>query len=139
MMIQAADNGRLFLERTLATWTAKGNLKDFDVAALTCYRDAYCSETRIHTTCEDYRAGAFLDRVYDEEELEMGSKIEKPLLAIWGKTGLFAESMVTQVEGPLEVWQRYAQDVTGKALDCGHFVPEEDPEGLVEALLAFLL
>jgi haloacetate dehalogenase len=112
-------------------------LGDFDVAAMEKYREAYCNEMRIHTTCEDYRAGAFLDRVYDEEELERGRKIEGPILAVWGEKGLFAEAMETH-EGPLEVWQKYASDVKGKALGCGHFVPEEDPEGLVEAILAFL-
>ncbi|UPL02298.1 hypothetical protein LCI18_013232 [Fusarium solani-melongenae] len=138
-MIKGTDNGKGFLEHTLATWTKKRSLADFDEAALEEYKDAYCSEERIHSTCEDYRAGAFLDRTYDEQELELGRKIETPMLAVWGSTGLFAEAMAAKAEGPLEAWKKYASNVQGKGLECGHFVVEEDPEGLVEALLEFLL
>ncbi|KAJ4059254.1 hypothetical protein NW756_000162 [Fusarium oxysporum] len=138
-MIQGTDNGKHFLEHTLASWTRKKTLDDFDERALEEYRNAYCNKTRIHSTCEDYRAGAFLDRAYDEKDLEKGNKIQTPMLAVWGNTGLSAESMRDKSEGPLEIWQKYAQNVCGKALECGHFVTEEDPEGLAEALIPFLL
>ncbi|KAJ4224605.1 hypothetical protein NW757_014337 [Fusarium falciforme] len=138
-MIKGNNNGKMFLEHTLATWTKKRNLDDFDEAAFEEYRNSYCNNERIHSTCEDYRAGAFLDRVYDEEELKLGKKIEIPMLAVWGSTGLFAEAMVTKTEGPLEMWEKYARDIRGKGLECGHFVVEEDPEGLTDALLPFLL
>lgn len=108
------------------------------MAVLDAYQDAYCNEARIRSTCEDYRAGALLDRKYDEEELANGKKIKIPLLAVWGTVDLFAEAMATKAEGPLEIWRRYAQDVRGKALECGHFVPEEDLNGLLAALLPFL-
>jgi hypothetical protein len=39
----------------------------------------------------------------------------------------------------VEVWEEYADDVRGEALTgCGHFVPEERPDLLVEHLLGFL-
>lgn len=138
-MIEGADGGRLFLERCLATWTAGQDLKTFDVAAVEAYREAYCKAERIHATCEDYRAGAYLDRVYDEEELEKGRKIEVPLMAVWGQTELVADPVSSKAKGqtPLDVWQKYAKDVVGKGLKCGHFIPEEDPDGLVDAILPF--
>lgn len=37
----------------------------------------------------------------------------------------------------LPVWRRYAEQVEGKALDCGHFVPEEAPEDVVRSLTSF--
>lgn len=80
-MIGANEDGRVFLEHTLSSWTAAEN---FDSAAIEKYREAYCNEEKIHTFCEDYRTGAFFDRVYDEEELERGRKIEVPVLAVWG-------------------------------------------------------
>ncbi|KAF5558569.1 haloacetate dehalogenase H-1 [Fusarium mexicanum] len=138
-MIQGADNGKHYLEHTLASWTKKKTLEDFDERALDEYRKAYCSIARIHSTCEDYRAGAFLDKAYDEKDLEEGNKIQAPMLAIWGNAGVSAESLQNKSEGPLEIWQKYAQNVRGKALECGHFIPEEDPEGLAEALIPFLL
>ena len=94
---------------------------------------------RVHTSCEDYRAGAFFDRVYDEEELEQGRKIKMPVLAVWGERGLFAEAMKGKKDGPLEVWQKYCTNVQGKGLSCGHFIPEEDPKALANEILHFLL
>jgi haloacetate dehalogenase len=137
-MIVGTDGGRLFLEHSLASWSAKRDLHAFDADALELYREAYCSEERIHSTCEDYRAGAFLDRVYDEEDLANGKKIETPLLALWGNGGLAFAGMTKGDGETLEIWREYAKDVSGRALACGHFIPEEDPKGLADALLAFL-
>ncbi|KAG4293560.1 hypothetical protein FPRO06_00145 [Fusarium proliferatum] len=138
-MIQGADNGKHYLEHTLASWTRKKTLEDFDERALEEYRKAYCNETRIHSTCEDYRAGAFLDKSYDEKDVQEGNKIQAPMLAIWGNAGVSAESLQNKPEGPLEIWKKYAHNVCGKALECGHFIPEEDSEGLSEVLVPFLL
>ncbi|KAL4949666.1 Alpha/Beta hydrolase protein [Aspergillus filifer] len=143
-MILGADGGRKFLARSLASWTAGQDLSCFDSDVLGLYREAYVDrEENIHATCEDYRAGVFYDRVYDEEDLEARRKIEVPLLAIWGESGLFAGAMkeekAKEKEGPLDVWKRYANDVQGKGLNCGHFIPEEDPEGLAREALQFLL
>ena len=38
----------------------------------------------------------------------------------------------------LETWSRWADDVRGRALDCGHFLAEERPEEVVDELRAFL-
>ncbi len=37
----------------------------------------------------------------------------------------------------LEVWRRYARDVSGRALDCGHFLPEERPQDVADDLERF--
>lgn len=139
MIGSTEGGGRMFLEHSLASWTATTTLDCFDATAMQQYREAYCNEEKIHTTCEDYRAGVFFDRVYDEEELEKGRKIQVPLLAVWGKKGLFAEVMEEgKKEGPLQVWQKYCANVQGKGMDSGHFIPEEDPEALASEILQFL-
>jgi haloacetate dehalogenase len=39
---------------------------------------------------------------------------------------------------PLAVWRRWAADADGGPLPCGHFLPEERPDEVVEALHGFL-
>ncbi|GAB2991868.1 hypothetical protein GCM10023080_067060 [Streptomyces pseudoechinosporeus] len=39
----------------------------------------------------------------------------------------------------LEIWRDYAEDVRGAEIpECGHFIPEEQPEALLAHLRAFL-
>ena len=38
----------------------------------------------------------------------------------------------------MTVWRKRADDVRGRALDCGHFIPEEMPAELIRELLDFL-
>jgi haloacetate dehalogenase len=37
----------------------------------------------------------------------------------------------------LEIWRGWADDVRGRALDCGHFLPEEAPEETLSELVLF--
>ena len=54
------------------------------------------------------------------------------MLALWGAKGIPAKG-----ENPLDVWRRWAGDVSGEGLPCGHFLPEEAPEATASALAAF--
>jgi hypothetical protein len=38
-----------------------------------------------------------------------------------------------------ETWQRWATDVRGHALACGHFLPEEAPDETLAELTGFFL
>jgi haloacetate dehalogenase len=122
-----------YLEHTLASWTAKKSLAPFSPEALARYRMAFNEPSRIHATCEDYRAGATLDRAHDEADREAGRKIAVPLLALWGASGIPSAGV-----SPLDVWRDWARDVRGHAIESGHFVPEENPVALLEALFGFL-
>ncbi|KAL2843936.1 Alpha/Beta hydrolase protein [Aspergillus pseudoustus] len=136
-MIMGVDGGRAFLERSLASWSGSKTLDAFaaEKGVLDRYREAYCNEERIHATCEDYRAGAYFDRVNDEDELESGRKLELPILAVWGLHGTPAGGD----KSPIDLWSQYASDVRGTGIDCGHFIPEEEPEKLAKEILPFLL
>src|SRR5215212_6373237 len=94
-----------------------------------CLRDP---ET-VHATCEDYRAAATLDHEHDAEDHEAGRLITCPLLALWGSRG-FLEG---HYDVP-EIWRGWAEEVDGRALECGHYIPEEAPEETYSALHAFL-
>jgi haloacetate dehalogenase len=93
-----------------------------------CLRDP---ET-IHATCEDYRAAATLDYEHDAEDREAGRRVTCPVLALWARRG-FLEGHYDV----LEVWYGWAEDVEGRAIDSGHYIPEEAPEETLAELRTF--
>jgi haloacetate dehalogenase len=84
--------------------------------------------------CNDYRAGATIDVEHDRQALEDGRKIRCPALVLWGNAGIPGESG----NNPLDVWRRWAVDVRGEPLGCGHFLAEEEPQRTIELMLEFL-
>lgn len=95
---------------------------------LRCYS---CSGT-IHAVCEDYRAGADIDLEIDEADDKAGHKISAPVLALWGGKGV-----VGHLWDVLATWRAKATSVSGRALDCGHLLPEEQPRAVLAELQAF--
>lgn len=122
-------------EDLLRRWAKDASLAAFDPRALAHYRAAWGDPSRIHAMCEDYRAGATLDRAADEEDLAAGQRIGCPV-------HLLASTGYLQKEGgepALEVWRRtFAPEATGTVIDCGHFIAEEAPAEAEASLLAFL-
>jgi haloacetate dehalogenase len=51
---------------------------------------------------------------------------------LWGEEGVIQKCFE-----PLDEWRRVARDVSGRALPCGHYIPEEVHEDLVTEMLAF--
>ena len=45
--------------------------------------------------------------------------------------------LIDSLKSPFEVWQAWAADLEGVAVDCGHFVCEERPDDTAAALLDF--
>jgi len=126
-----AQASQAYIDHTLASWTATNTLDCF-ADVLPEYRAAFADPRRIHAMCEDYRAGATLDLAADEADSAAEHKIEAPLLALWGVSGIPAAG-----ESPLDVWRRWARDVRGQGVPGGHFLPEEAPEATSRALLDF--
>ena len=108
-----------------------GGIKVFDKRALAQYVHAFRDPRTIHSTCEDYRAAAGIDLEHDRKDLR--KKIKMPVLVLWGKLGVI-EAMFK----PLADWREVASDVRGRALDCGHFLPEEKPKEVLAELRRFL-
>src|SRR5215213_7205792 len=79
-------------------------------------------EATIHAICEDYRAAAGIDCEHDEADRGR-RKIGCPVLALWGK-----RAQLEQWYDVLAIWRDWANDVSGRAIDCGHYLPEEAPE-----------
>lgn len=122
-----------FLDHTLASWAEKKDLSAFHPDALAHYHAFFGNPDRVAATCEDYRAGATIDFELDRTDAKAGHRITAPLLAIWGGTGIAQAG-----EAPLQVWQRWANQAEGGPIDGGHFVAEENPDGLLQKLLPFL-
>lgn len=103
----------------------------FDPVALADYIRCFSDPETIHASCEDYRAAIGIDLAHDEADLS--HRIEAPLLALWGRHGA-----IESYFDCLASWRERASHVTGRALDCGHYLPEEAPDAVVEALLAHM-
>jgi haloacetate dehalogenase len=86
----------------------------------------------VHAICEDYRAGATYDRELDDADRAAGRQIACPTQVLWGARGALPAWYDV-----LDVWRDWAPDVTGHALDAGHFLPEERPAETAAALRAF--
>jgi haloacetate dehalogenase len=59
-------------------------------------------------------------------------KLACPLRVLWGKEGV-----IERCFDALDEWRRVARDVSGRALPCGHYIPEEQPDMLLAEMLAF--
>ncbi|MDO9432540.1 MAG: alpha/beta hydrolase [Phenylobacterium sp.] len=105
----------------------------FEAHAYADYVKALGDPAVIHAMCEDYRAGARYDVVADEADRGV-RKIAAPLQVLWGSKGA-----VGAWYDPLAIWRDWADDVTGQAIDAGHFIPEERPAETLAALRAFFL
>jgi haloacetate dehalogenase len=121
-----------FWDWKTAEGTKTKDLSVFDPRALAHYRTFFKDPARIHATCEDYRAGRTTDLAHDEADHKADRKIDCPLLVLWGETGI-----PSQTKSPLKAWQPWSDDVRGHAVDCGHYLPEENPKATTEALMEF--
>ena len=109
----------------------RGDRSRFQREALADYLRCVRDPETIHAMCEDYRAGATID--YELDEADRGRrKIACPLLALWA-----GRAELGRWFDVLEVWRRWADDVRGRAIDCGHFLAEEAPHEVYAELRSF--
>jgi haloacetate dehalogenase len=110
---------------------AKADLSAFSKPALAEYLRVFSDPKAIHASCEDYRAAGTIDLEHDRKD--RGRKLKVPLLTLWGKRGV-----VNAMFDCLADWREVAADVSGRAIDCGHFIPEEAPEETLAEIRQFL-
>jgi haloacetate dehalogenase len=106
-------------------------LKAFAKPALAEYVRTFSDPRTVHATCEDYRASGGIDLEHDRAD--RGKKLALPVQVLWGQRGVVG----TQFD-PLAQWRKVARNVTGRAIDCGHFIPEEAPAETLAAITEFL-
>ena len=107
-----------------------GRPDDISAAAQSEYVRAYRQPGAMRAGFNLYRATP--QDVADNQVFLSEGKLKMPVLCYGGALG--------RGRGPLamESWRRVAEDVRGGVIeDCGHWIPEERPQWVVEQLLAF--
>ncbi|PQV53046.1 alpha/beta fold hydrolase [Paraburkholderia sp. BL21I4N1] len=121
----------LYLKQTIGARSA--GLAPFTAEAYAEYLRCLSDPATAHGICEDYRASISIDLDHDRASLDEGRKIACAFLALWG-----AQGVIEQCFDPLAEWRLWSAHVSGEALPCGHYIPEEAPELLLERVLPFL-
>ena len=103
----------------------------FAPEAMEDYVRCFRNPETIHAICEDYRAAATADFVDDEADRGK-RRIACPVLALWSRRG-----DLEVWYDVLAIWRGWADNVRGRALDCGHYLAEEAPDETYSALRAF--
>ena len=122
------------VDNALSEWGSPSVVFPPDVRQ--AYIVALRDRAHAHAICEEYRAGATLDREHDRADGVAARRIAQPLLVLWSRTGGL-EQWYSDLGGPLALWREWASNVRGHALDAGHFFPEERPEETAAALGEF--
>ena len=105
----------------------------FHPQALEEYLQALQQPDTVTAICEDYRAAASIDLVHDRASRESGAKVRCPTLVLWGEKG-----KIGKWYDPLELWQAYChQGVEGQPIASGHYLAEEAPDQVLDAVQGF--
>ncbi|GAA1023844.1 fluoroacetate dehalogenase [Acrocarpospora pleiomorpha] len=103
----------------------------FDERAMAEYERCF-DEATIRVSCADYRAAAGIDLDHDRADRDRRDLVRVPVLALWG-----AHSYVGRNFDVTTVWREYAEQVEGVAVPADHYVCEEAPAEVIEALSGF--
>ena len=125
-----AGDPKAFLQHLLSSWSGSDD-GIFAPEAVAEYERCFADPETVRAMCDDYRAGATIDCEHDAAAREAGMRITCPLLILWGEGRLNRRPVM------MPVWERWATNVEGRGLSCGHFLPEESPEETRHALLEF--
>jgi len=109
------------------------DLSKFDEVAVREYVRCFADPAAIHASCEDYRAAGTIDLEHDRADRDAGRKLTMPMMALWG-----AQGVVGNMFDCLADWQAVSHNAIGRALPCGHFVPEEAPQETLAEIERFL-
>jgi len=123
-----SNSVEFYLDSLLGRLKPKAVTPEAFAEYLRCFQDP----ATVHATCEDYRAAAAIDLTHDDADLDR--KLACPVLALWGEKGVMHKTYDV-----VAAWRERAQNVQGKPLPCGHFLPEEAPDETLAELKKFLL
>jgi haloacetate dehalogenase len=121
------------LEHTLKSWSKPGDLSPFSSEALQHNHALLQDGARVHASCQDDRAGAGIDCLFDEADVRVGRKIGCPTFPVWGSDDPGKRDLK-----PLEIWRGWCSELSAANVDSGHYLAEENPGATFAALLPFI-
>lgn len=97
------------------------------------YRRAFLQPGAVEAALNDYRATYNVDVPRYRAERASRVRVDVPMMLLWGDRGNLANAPV------LDIWHEVASDVrvAAEIADCGHYLPEEQPEVVAQHLLRF--
>jgi haloacetate dehalogenase len=105
----------------------------YPAEVLAVYRAQLEDPATVEAMCEDYRAGASVDREHDDADRGV-REIACPVRVLWGATG----ALPRFYGDPLELWRAVAPGASGRTVEATHFMVEDVPEEIASDILAFL-
>lgn len=114
----------------------EAGLDMFRAEAYAEYVKALADPATVHGMCQDYRAAATVDLEEQRADAEAGRLVRCPVTVLWGKFGT-----VEKCFDALAEWRKVTAEgvsVEGRAVESGHYIPEERPDDVVAAILKFL-
>jgi haloacetate dehalogenase len=138
-LIQPAPLPERAIEADPVAWIREGmgarfaGLGPFAPEAMAEYERCLALPGSASAVCEDYRASATIDLEHDRADRAAQHKLPMPLCVLWG-----AQGTVGRCFDVLALWRAVAHDVSGRALDCGHYIAEEQPAALLDELQTFM-
>ncbi|MGH8153806.1 MAG: alpha/beta fold hydrolase [Rhodanobacteraceae bacterium] len=108
-------------------------LAAFDADALAEYERCILLPHTARSICSDYRASAGIDLEQDRRDRATGHRLAMPLRVLWGEHGAVGRNFDV-----LSLWRAAASgSVSGHAVNCAHYVAEEQPDLILQEMLAF--
>lgn len=123
----------LFLDRKIGKGPA--GLTPFEGAAWREYSRYVADYATVAAMCNDYRAAATIDLEHDRLDRAAGRRVCCPVHVLWARDGT-----VGRCFAPLQDWRAQVDDqfaVSGRPLDCGHYIAEEVPALLIDEMRMF--
>jgi haloacetate dehalogenase len=110
-------------------------LAAFDAAAWADYEAAIRRPGTAQAVCDDYRAAAGIDLDHDRASRAASVRITQPLAVRWGSLGAVGRCFDVPA-----LWREAVADAAlldARAMPCGHYIAEEQPEALAADALDF--
>ncbi len=131
-----ANDPDAFLDATLIHMA--GALDTLHPAALADYRAAFRRPSVRAAMVKDYQAAYGADNDNDAADRAAGRKLSCPVHVLWPEQRLVAERSGSGPTAAVDVWRRWADDVSGALVPGGHLVPEHAAPEVLREVMPFL-